>query len=142
MKIKPEDKWFSLCIRERAEWTCERCGVYYPEGERRGLHCSHFVGRANKSVRWSAINAAAHCFGCHARLEGDPTEFDRWIREYLERHYDVTTYDLLMELKQKIARVTKKDKEAIADHYREQYAAMAQRRTDGEMGRIEFEGWL
>lgn len=137
MKVKPEDRWFSMCIRERANMTCEACGKSYRDTPG-GLHCSHFYSRRHKSIRWSPINAAAHCYGCHQRLGGNPIEFAAWIKSYLSTHYDAMTYPLLIELKERIVRTTKKDKQAIADHYREQYAAMAQRRTDGEMGRIEF----
>ena len=38
MKRDKRDAVFRLLIRERSNWTCERCGCYVPEGERQRLH--------------------------------------------------------------------------------------------------------
>lgn len=79
VRIDPLDALFSIYIRARAGWKCERCGKFYPEGERQGLDCSHFVGRANKGTRWDDDNAAAHCRGCHGYLGANPVIFVDWI---------------------------------------------------------------
>ena len=76
------DKLFSLYIRTRDAWTCQRCHTFYQMGSQ-GLHCSHFIGRRNRAVRWDPDNACAHCYGCHRFLEGNPIEFGDWIQNYL-----------------------------------------------------------
>ncbi len=83
IRIDPLDSLFSLYIRARAGWKCERCGKFYPEGERQGLDCSHFVGRAHKGTRWAEDNAAAHCRGCHQHLGANPILFVDWILNYM-----------------------------------------------------------
>jgi hypothetical protein len=83
IRIDPLDALFSLYVRARAGWKCERCGKYYPEGERQGLDCSHFMGRANKGTRWAEDNAAAHCRGCHQYLGANPILFVDWIINHI-----------------------------------------------------------
>ncbi len=85
MKVRrdPLDDLFSKLVRERANWCCEKCGKYHPEGTRRSLHCSHFFSRRKRSTRWDPRNAAAHCFKCHQELGENPIEFTKWIKAYL-----------------------------------------------------------
>ncbi len=68
MKIKiDEADWiFSLAIRIRDRWTCQRCGRYFLENQRRGLDCSHYFGRqAEEGTRFEPDNCIALCRGCH-----------------------------------------------------------------------------
>lgn len=83
LKIDALDSLFSLYIRAKAGWKCERCGKFYPEGERNALDCSHFVGRVHKGTRWSEDNAAAHCRGCHQHLGANPILFVDWILNHM-----------------------------------------------------------
>ena len=77
IRIDPADRFFSLYIRWRAGWRCERCGTQYPIGAQ-GLHCSHFYSRGRESTRFDEENASAHCFGCHAELGGNPEIHREW----------------------------------------------------------------
>lgn len=70
IKITKLDKLFSDFIRNRDEWTCQRCGTRY-DPPTNALHCSHFWGRANKATRYDPLNADALCYGCHARWEAN-----------------------------------------------------------------------
>ena len=85
MKRDKRDAVFSLLIRERSNWTCERCGCYVPEGERQRLHCSHIVSRKYRRLRWEPLNAVSHCAMCHSHLTDRPHEFGRWVDEKLGR---------------------------------------------------------
>lgn len=76
-KIDPADKAFSLYIRTRANWTCERCGKYYAPPTS-SLHCSHFIGRAKENTRFDPDNASAHCFHCHQYFTSHPWEHKEW----------------------------------------------------------------
>jgi hypothetical protein len=65
MKIDPADKWFSLYIRERDNWQCQRCGRKYDRDEPNQLQNSHFFGRVNWTTRFSDTNCISLCYGCH-----------------------------------------------------------------------------
>lgn len=71
LKISKADKYFSLIIRSKANWTCELCFTEY-EPPTTALHCSHFWGRGNKGTRWDEENAAALCFHCHQVFTANP----------------------------------------------------------------------
>jgi len=84
LKISKADKLFSLYIRHRAQFTCERCLTYY-QPPTSALHCSHFHGRSKKSVRWDKDNAAAICYGCHRYLGSHPVEHAQFFLKRLGR---------------------------------------------------------
>lgn len=67
------DKYFSDWIRERDEWTCQRCKTEY-EKPNQGLHNSHFHSRRNKSTRFEPDNCIALCMRCHQHLGENPFE--------------------------------------------------------------------
>lgn len=69
LKRSKADILFSEFIRERDDWTCQRCHI--PCHDNRGyLDCSHFFSRAKKSVRFDADNAVAFCKKCHDYFTG------------------------------------------------------------------------
>jgi len=140
VKLTPADKHFGKCIKERVNWTCERCGKHYPDGGQ-GLHCSHFFGRVKQSVRYEPLNAYAHCHGCHSHFSQYPYEFDKWVQKKLGSSYDILVekaYDI--PLGKEIART--KGKGEISKHFKSEFERMQKLRADGERGRIEFVGWL
>jgi len=145
---KPDpDYWFSMCVRERANWTCESCGKHYEpwvgvKGEMAnpGLHASHFIGRANYSVRFDPLNVDAHCAYCHRQFEGNPHEFKEWkIAQITQEVYDIVIEKSRNVLLGKQAR---KEKKAIADHFEKEYRKMQAIRAVRMGGRIVFEGYL
>lgn len=67
---------FSLLIRKRGR--CERCGTT------KRLQCSHIYSRANRSVRWSEINAFCFCAGCHEFWwHKNPMDATEWAKTRL-----------------------------------------------------------
>ena len=86
MAIK-RTKWdvvFSNYIRNRDDWTCQRCGKKYPE-KSQGLHCSHFYGRRSWATRIEPANAMALCFGCHLHVGSFPKEHvELWESRFSE----------------------------------------------------------
>ena len=66
MKVKERktDKLFRQYIRKRDNFTCQRCQREYPDGGR-GLHVSHYWGRARENTRFDPENCIALCYGCH-----------------------------------------------------------------------------
>ncbi len=84
MKLDPLDKLFSEFIRRRAIQRvggCERCLT--GKTSYKQLQCSHFHGRARRSVRWDESNAAGLCPGCHMYLTAHPLEHVEWFKQYI-----------------------------------------------------------
>lgn len=111
VRIDPADKYFSLWIRWRAGWTCQRCGVKYEPGTA-SIHCSHFWGRAREATRFDPENAVAHCHGCHAFLTANPELHREWKLAQL----GAEKYSLLLVRAQL---PTKKDRKMAALYWRE-----------------------
>lgn len=131
------DDLFSKLVRERAGWKCECCGKYYPEGNRMGLHCSHYFGRRYKGTRWHPDNAWSHCYGCHAKFEGDPYMFNKWVTDRL----GAGMVEILREKAYAVTKLKPADKADMAKHFRAELKRLESLRKAGEIGRIEFEGW-
>lgn len=119
IKITPADKWFSMCVRLRAGWKCERCGS---QPDRRGLHCSHFHGRGKWAVRFDPDNAEALCMGCHLYLTANPAEH----RARMALKLGPWRFEALQERANDAGRgrVARRDQKAVAAHYRRLYADM------------------
>lgn len=77
LKIDKADKVFSLYIRTRDNWTCQRCGRRH-EPPTSALHCSHFMGRGKENTRFNELNADALCYGCHQYFTSHPLEHVEW----------------------------------------------------------------
>ena len=87
IKIDAADRAFSLFIRTRDNWTCQRCKTKY-EPPTSGLHCSHFWGRGNENTRFDPENATSHCYGCHSFLTANPQEHRDWkLKQLGEKRY-------------------------------------------------------
>ena len=135
MKRTKLDAIFSNLVRCRANWTCESCHTYYPEGHRQGLHCSHIFGRRAVSTRWHPSNAIAQCYRCHKKGEEDRKWFCDWVSEYLGRG----RFERLHLTWNKPVKWSKKIREEIYKHFKEQWNRMQEERNDGFLGRIDFE---
>jgi len=88
IRIDAADRYFSLYVRTRADWRCERCGTQYNVGSQ-GLHASHFWSRGRESVRYDSENVSAHCYFCHVELGGNPELHRAWkLKQLGQRRYD------------------------------------------------------
>lgn len=90
IKVTAEDRWFSLYIRARDRWQCQKCGRAYRPWEEfgdnshlRGLHNAHMFGRGAHMTRWDENNTCALCYGCHAYLDSHPIEKTEFFRKRL-----------------------------------------------------------
>jgi hypothetical protein len=144
LKRTTADSWFSKCVRERSNWTCDRCNKHYPDdaakGSSRSLDCSHVFGRGNWSVRHDPDNAFCHCYGCHS-IFGSDKEVQQ--KEY-NRVFGGGLYDMLVQKKNDSSRgrVAKRSNKEMAKHYKAEFERMRGLRLEGEQGRIEFEGFI
>ena len=78
MLTTPADKYFSLCVRERAAWKCEYCGKHVPM--RCGCHVfSRGAGRLDHPLNLVALglNPFTDC-PCHqdSHSKGIPSQMD------------------------------------------------------------------
>jgi cytochrome c553 len=137
IKVTAVDRYFSLCVRERANWTCERCGLdlRYDPGR---LHCSHVFSRRWASVRHEPTNALALCIGCHRTMGENPIDHTELYLLVNGRE----RYEILKELKERIVRKRDRPDKLMAAHYRGELQRMQAARLGGDDGRIEFAGWL
>ena len=141
VKINPADKWFSKCIRESQNWTCEVCKKSYPENHM-GLHCSHYFGRRNYSVRFcnSPANAFSHCYGCHQKLGSNPYDFTKWVTDTIGEG----ALEILIEKRNDInaAKMIKKNLKDVAAHYKLELEGLQARRAGGDTGVLTFNCYL
>lgn len=88
IRISALDKEFSKFIRNRDDWTCQRCNKKYPPPTN-SLHSAHFHGRRKKSVRFEPDNACALCFFCHQYFHENPVDHVNFMQVRLgKRRYD------------------------------------------------------
>ncbi len=117
MAIKREacDKWFSDVVRLRANHTCEYCGCQNTQ-----MECAHIYGRREKSVRWSLDNAVCLCSRHHRHFTENPLDFAHWLNLHLgEGHMEI-----LLEKRRVKMKTTKKLRQEIATHYRQEWKKM------------------
>lgn len=93
IKIDPADKAFSLYIRTRDKWTCQRCGTQYTPPTS-ALHCSHFMGRGKEGTRFEPSNADSLCYGCHRYFTAQPALHNQW---QVERKGQATVDRLILQ---------------------------------------------
>lgn len=113
VKIDPADKAFSLYIRTRDRWTCQRClQTHNPPTQ--ALHCSHFMGRGKEATRFEPLNADALCYGCHQYFTAHPAEHYQW--QVSKKGQDVVDKLVLASNQYK-----KKDRKPEAIYWRIEY---------------------
>lgn len=135
MKTKSDkvDKLFSKLIRLRDDGLCQRCGQHESEVK---LDCSHFFSRRHQATRHDPDNACAHCFTCHQYLGGNPIIFSTWIRSYLGE----TRYEMLYAKHSTIKKRTKREKEELYQHLKQQFETLQwAKNTGGECNLVAFD---
>lgn len=83
IKEKKLDDAFSLFIRNKYNWTCERCGLRVPPPTNK-IQCSHFYSRSIRPTRFEEDNADCFCQTCHMQWENRKNaEYYDWKLEKL-----------------------------------------------------------
>lgn len=72
IKRSKADAVFSDWVRERDDWTCQRCQAQF-EKPNIGLHNSHFFSRAKRATRFEPDNCVALCYKCHEHFTAEDT---------------------------------------------------------------------
>ena len=65
MKLRKSDRLFREYMLKLKGYKCARCGKVYTEDNCRGLHVSHYWGRARENTRHDVDNCDLLCYGCH-----------------------------------------------------------------------------
>ena len=128
MKILAADKYFSRCVREAHEWTCEKCGKV---GR---MEASHVYSRRHRTIRWNAQNVNCLCNGCHRKWHESPIAAFVWF----ENKFGYERVELLIEKMNSRVKVPKSEEKLIAKHYRDQLTQILLMRDEGVTGYIEF----
>lgn len=131
LKISTADKYFSMCIREARNHTCETCG------KTGRMEASHVYSRRHRTIRWDKLNIMCQCNGCHRAWHESPLKSFAWF----ESEYGQGRIDILREKMNSKIKVPKSEEKEIASHYRAQLKLIEQKRADGETGYIDFESW-
>lgn len=139
IKRTTADRHFSKCIRLRSNWTCDYCGMNFSH-DPGFLHCSHFISRNYKIIRFNPMNALSHCHKCHEFLGGG-----RWgagnqaeFVDHYDRIHGSQQRELMRILSKYPFRNFKTHEKAISKHYLTEVKRIEQMRGDGVMERIEI----
>ena len=73
------DKKFSVYIRMRAGYRCERMTKNCSSK----MECSHYHGRRKQSVRFDDENCSCLCFVCHRYFTENPSAHTAWMKKKL-----------------------------------------------------------
>jgi predicted restriction endonuclease len=87
LRRTPEDIRFSKMIRERDDYTCQRCGSKHLPNSN-GLHAAHMFSRRVKATRHDPDNAVALCYGCHQFIDSHPASKVEFFEHLLGERFD------------------------------------------------------
>jgi hypothetical protein len=128
------DDVFSQCVREAADWTCERSGLVFPDRKGRDVHASHFYSRQYNSTRWFPDNVACLSAAEHDYLGKHPDEHTAFIK----RRLGDVRYEMLRERVRRIFSYRPHHKAEMRKHFRDELARMLELRRNGVDGPLEF----
>jgi hypothetical protein len=84
--IEKLDTKFSILIRRRDNYTCQKCGKKLPSSQ-----CAHILTRGLRLTRWYMGNAITLCYYCHigsnTSAHRDPVGFTKFIDEKFGENY-------------------------------------------------------
>ena len=101
---KELDKLFSLAVRERDHYTCQKCGTI-----NKHVQTAHIFSRSNLSVRWELLNGITLCYYCHINwCHRKPVEWTEWVKNYLGQD----KWDTLVVYRNLKRRINYKEKKA------------------------------
>lgn len=129
--IKKADDSFQTMIRYRDDFKCITCGRQFPFGERTSLHAGHFIGRANKSVRWDEENVNAQCAYCNLQQSYGNIFVIHSYENALESKYGVGTVERLIK---KGRQVFKPTREFLEDIIKSSNEFVAEKKAQYRLG--------
>ena len=92
IKRDKDDIAFSRMVRERDEWTCQRCGAQKAPNSGPALHSAHYYTRRTRATRLDPLNALALCYGCHQFVDSHAAEKETlWRLRIGDEAFDALT---------------------------------------------------
>lgn len=82
MKRTAADARWSKAVRERDNYTCQRCGAVHASNSQ-GLHAAHIFSRGIKRIRHDLVNGIALCYGCHRHIDSHAADKEALARRLL-----------------------------------------------------------
>lgn len=126
------DDVFSRCIRESANWTCQKSGLVDPEGQAtgrsRGMQCCHIYGRRTVSMRWWPDNAICMNSRWHRFYTENPLKFESFLNGLIGNG---NLLFLCERFNRTDIKYTDKDRRDIYEHFKNEYQRMRELRLDG-----------
>ena len=116
--MKEIDAIFSKMVKDRDDWTCQRCATTYDRTEKssnRSLQCSHFFPRQLMGTRFELDNLDALCAGCHMRVESDKMG---WYMDYMIEKLGPKKYEALKIKAYGECKMSKQDLELLLNIYK------------------------
>jgi len=143
MKRDKYDSVLSDLVRERANWTCEKCKKISTQGQGTGqdrdIQCSHFNGRGNGNVsRYDSDLLFCLCASCHTFVETRPKEHTKFVESIVGEAF----LDIKSEQHHKPYKMYKNEKEEMHQHYKSELKRVKELRSNGEMDYIETTSWF
>lgn len=133
------DAAFSLCVRLRANCTCERCGEKFPVNAMAHLHCSHNYSREYKQVRFHPDNAFALCKDCHWWFSRNKVEATAWKNEKLGEERLRTCFKALES--DRLSVISKTEEKRITGYYNLLARYMKTERENGNNQYLAFKNY-
>lgn len=120
MKYDSADNAFSKFIRlrdsdENGICVCITCRTRRHWSE---MTCGHYIKRRHLATRWDEENAAAQCYECQQRAEGDPGFFEGHAKAMMQR-FGFGVIARLSVKKNIHIKMTQAEADEIAREYRE-----------------------
>lgn len=91
---RPTDILWTKYMRLKQDYTCQKCGRYYPPDNKAALMnlgVSHYHGRGHENVRFDEDNTNLMCnFPCHDYFDHHKGEYKEWmIRRLGQDRFDM-----------------------------------------------------
>lgn len=139
LKRTPLDAAVSDIVRERANWTCQRCSMADIDGQARAkssfLDCSHIQGRNHYSTRYDIRNCLCLCKPCHQFVGDRPIDHAQLAARILGQ----PMVDKMKKQSHMVAKWTKDEQNEMKLHYRSELKRLRDLREIGQLGYIEVD---
>lgn len=119
IKEKKLDEIFSLYVRTKHNWTCERCGTRI-EPPTNQIQCSHFHSRTLRSVRFDEDNADCLCAKCHWFFEQrKTTDYADWkVQKMGKEKFEALKKRAYLSSNLKVGGMSEEEKQEIIEKYK------------------------
>jgi len=83
LTMTPADRRWAAAVKERDNYPCRVCHLYFPDGWRVDLHAHHIFTRGRGWTRTDPENGVSLCMAHHTWAHDHPMGFQDWIEQEL-----------------------------------------------------------